>query len=264
MNEEMELFSFIDSHAHYDDPSFNEDREELIATLPQKGIIGVVNIASDQKSLAEVQRLADQYDFFYCTQGIHPSDCGEAEESVLEYMRESVKKNPKIVAIGEIGLDYHWKEPSPDLQKAWFAKQLELARELGKPVVIHSRDAALDTIRILKENHAEDVGGVIHCYSYKKEEVPGFLEMGFYFGIGGVATFKNAKKIKEALAVIPIDRIVLETDSPYLSPEPFRGKRNDSTKLIYVAHALSQIKQLSLSEISEITTDNVKNLYRIK
>ena len=169
----------------------------------------------------------------------------------------------KCVAIGEIGLDYYWPQPDREIQKLWFQRQLDLARELTKPVVIHSRDAANDTIAIMKEKHAEEIGGVVHCFSYTKEAAEIFVKMGFYIGVGGVVTFKNAKKIKEAVERIPLDRIVLETDCPYLSPVPFRGKRNSSLYIPYIIEEIAKIKQVSAKDIEEATWQNARRLYRI-
>ena len=167
------------------------------------------------------------------------------------------------MAVGEIGLDYYWNEPDRELQKEWFRRQLNLARELAKPVIIHSRDAAKDTVDLMTEEHAEEIGGVIHCYSYTKETAEVFLKMGFYFGIGGVLTFKNAKKLKEAVAYIPLDRIVLETDCPYLAPEPNRGKRNSSLNIPYVVKALAEIKGVEEETVRKAAWENAHKLYRL-
>ena len=203
-----------------------------------------------------------RYPYVYGALGIHPSDTGELTEEDFAWLREQCTLE-KCVAVGEIGLDYHWDEPERTIQKKWFRRQLGLAREVKLPVVIHSREAAGDTIDIMKEEKAEEIGGVIHCFSYTKETAEIFLKMGFYIGIGGVLTFQNAKKLKEAAEYVPMDRIVLETDSPYLSPEPFRGKRNSSLNLPYVVKALAQIKGITEEEIEKITWDNACRLYRL-
>jgi TatD DNase family protein len=169
----------------------------------------------------------------------------------------------KCVAVGEIGLDYYWNEPTPDIQKKWFVRQLEIARQMSKPVIIHSRDAAKDTVDIMTAEHAGEIGGVVHCYSYTKETARIFLDMDFYFGIGGVLTFKNAKKLKEAVEYIPLDKIVLETDCPYLAPEPNRGKRNTSMNIPYVITKLAEIKGISEEEVRSITWENAHRLYRL-
>ncbi len=254
----------FETHAHYDDPCFDEDRETLLSSLLSMGIGPVVNIAADVKSLDRVRELAGSHPNLYCTLGLHPSEVEEASEEVMERIARDFKEDPRALAVGEIGLDYHWPEPDPEKQKYWFARQLRLAGEADKPVVIHSRDAAEDTIRILRENHAEELGGVIHCYSYGPEETEAFLEMGFYFGIGGVLTFKNAKKLKEACRKVPLSRIVLETDCPYLSPEPHRGKRNDSRNLPLVVKALAELKGVVTEEVERVTFNNARKLYRLE
>jgi TatD DNase family protein len=180
----------------------------------------------------------------------------------MDWMKNACM-HEKCVAVGEIGLDYYWNEPEPDVQKKWFVRQLDMARQLHKPVIIHSRDAAKDTVDIMTAEHAGEIGGVVHCYSYTKETARIFLDMGFYFGIGGVLTFKNAKKLKEAVEYIPMDKIVLETDCPYLAPEPNRGKRNISTNIPYVISKLAQIKGISDEEVRSIAWDNAHRLYRI-
>lgn len=195
--------------------------------------------------------------------GIHPCDTEGLTDTDLELIREA-SRHDKIVAIGEIGLDYYWDEPDRRIQKKWFEAQMELAREEKKPVVIHSRDAAKDTVDMMKALRAEEIGGVVHCYSYSKELAKTFLDMGFYIGVGGVVTFKNAKKLKEAVEYIPLDRIVLETDSPYLTPEPNRGKRNSSLNLPYVAQQIAQLKEVSYEEVVMETRKNAIELYRME
>lgn len=253
----------FDTHAHYDDKEFDEDRESILEQLPKERIERVVNIGSSLESCKRIIQLMEQYPYIYGALGIHPSDTQQLEEASFAWLKKQYNRE-KCVAVGEIGLDYYWKEPSKEIQKKWFIKQLQLAREIGMPVVIHSREAAKDTIDIMTEQKAEEIGGVIHCYSYTKETAKIFLDMGFYFGIGGVLTFKNGKKLKETVEYLPMERIVLETDSPYLSPEPNRGKRNNSKNLIYVAKAVAQIKGLSLEEVEQITWNNACKLYRIK
>lgn len=184
-------------------------------------------------------------------------------EEWIEHIKD-LMQNPKMVAIGEIGLDYHWEEPAKDWQQHWFRRQLQTAKELGKPVIIHSRDAAADTLRILKEERAEELGGVIHCYSYSPELAADFLQMGFYIGVGGVVTFKNGRKLKETVRQIPLDRIVLETDSPYMAPEPNRGTRNSSLNLRYVAAAIAELKGVSSEKVVEQTWQNAMDLYHIE
>ena len=203
--------------------------------------------------------MSEQYPFIYAAVGVHPSDTEELDEEKMAWLKE-VSKKEKVVAIGEIGLDYYWPEPDREIQKKWFIRQMELAQEVNLPVIIHSRDAAQDTIEILKQFPAN---GVIHCYSYTKESAKEFLKMGYYFGIGGVLTFKNAKKLKEAVMEIPMDRILLETDSPYLAPEPNRGKRNSSLNIPYVVKELAQLKGITEEEVINITTENTKRLFHL-
>lgn len=254
------MTEIFDTHAHYDDEAFDEDRDELLAELPRKGIARVVNIGASLASCRKTLKLMEEYDYIYGALGVHPSECGELTEQDMEWLRQQCG-HEKCVAVGEIGLDYYWPEPEAEIQKKWFLRQLDLARELRLPVVIHSRDAAKDTIDIMQEANARDMGGVVHCYSYTKETARIFLDMGFYIGIGGVLTFKNAKKLKEAADYIPMERIVLETDAPYLAPEPDRGKRNSSLKLPYVVAQLAQIKGLSEEEVRSSCWKNSLQLY---
>ncbi|MBR6478658.1 MAG: TatD family hydrolase [Lachnospiraceae bacterium] len=253
----------FDTHAHYDDKAFDEDREELVAKLPGAGVGRVVNVGSTFTSCEACIKLAEKYEHVYATVGVHPSETEELTEEKIEALR-SLCMHPKCVAVGEIGLDYYWPEPSPELQRKWFERQLDLAREVQKPVVIHSREACRDTIDVLRSAKARELGGVIHCYSYTVETAREYLDLGFFFGIGGVLTFKNGRKLKETAEYLPMDRIVIETDSPYLAPVPDRGKRNDSRKLAYVVRELAQIKGLSESEVRRITWENACKLYRME
>lgn len=250
----------IDTHAHYDDKAFDEDRAEVLESMAGEGIGRIVNIGSNLNACKRTIQLMEQYDFVYGALGIHPTDSGELTESDIEWIKEMCALE-KCVAVGEIGLDYYWDEPDREIQKKWFVRQLELAKEVNLPVVIHSRDAAQDTVEIMKAEKAQEIGGVVHCYSYSRELAKTFLDMGFYFGIGGVVTFNNGRKLKEVVEYLPMDRIVLETDSPYLAPVPFRGKRNDSRKLIHVMEQIAQIKGISLEEVQQTTTQNAYNLY---
>lgn len=257
----------FDTHAHYDDKAFEEDREELLRSLPGNGIGRVVNIGSSLRACEQTIELMDKYPFIYGALGIHPSDTGEMTEEHFGWLKaqcEAQRASGKCVAVGEIGLDYYWNEPEPAVQQKWFRRQLALARELSLPVVVHSRDAAKDTIDIMKEEKAEEIGGVIHCFSYTKETARTFLDMGYFIGVGGVLTFKNGKKLKEAVEYVPMDRIVLETDCPYLSPEPNRGKRNSSLNLPYVVQALAQLKGITEEEVERITWENACRLYHME
>ena len=249
----------IDSHAHYDDEAFEEDRDNLLQSMQSNGIEKIINVGANIKGSKTSIALSEQYPFIYAAVGVHPSDTEELDEEKIAWLKE-VSKKEKVIAIGEIGLDYYWPEPDRKIQKKWFIRQMELAQEVNLPVIIHSRDAAQDTIEILKQFPAN---GVIHCYSYTKESAKEFLKMGYYFGIGGVLTFKNAKKLKEAVMEIPIERILLETDSPYLAPEPNRGKRNSSLNIPYVVKELAQLKGISEEEVINITTENTKKLFHL-
>lgn len=252
----------FDTHAHYDDEAFDEDRDALLAELPENGIARVVNVGASLASCGRTIEIMNRYDYIYGAIGVHPSETAELNDEAFEWLRQQCQLE-KCVAVGEIGLDYYWNEPDRELQKEWFRRQLNLARELAKPVIIHSRDAAKDTVDLMTEEHAEEIGGVIHCYSYTKETAEVFLKMGFYFGIGGVLTFKNAKKLKEAVAYIPLDRIVLETDCPYLAPEPNRGKRNSSLNIPYVVKALAEIKGVEEEAVRKAAWENAHKLYRL-
>ena len=256
----MEIF---DTHAHYDDRAFDEDRDRLLRSLVSSGITRLVNISEDIRTSRNTVSLTEEYDFIYGAVGVHPSDCGDASFDDLEVLRELAGKE-KTVAIGEIGLDYHYDEPERQLQKDWFIKQIELASEMRLPIVVHSRDAAQDTLEIMKAVHAEEVGGVMHCYSYSKELAGTFVQMGFYIGVGGVITFKNAKKLVETVEYIPIESIVVETDCPYLAPVPFRGKRNSSLYLPYMIKKIAEIKNMDPEEVAKITYSNAMKLYRMQ
>lgn len=257
------MFPIFDTHAHYDDKAFDEDREILLAQLPAEGIGRVVNVGASLDSCRRTLELTEQYDYIYGAIGVHPSDTAKLNEENFRWVKESCG-HAKCVAVGEIGLDYYWDEPDRAIQKKWFLRQLELARELALPVVIHSREAAKDTIDLMTEANAGEIGGVIHCFSYTKETARIFLDMGFYVGIGGVLTFQNAKKLKEAVEYIPMERIVLETDCPYLAPVPFRGKRNSSLNIPYVIDVMAQLKGISPEKIRQQTWKNAHDLYRMK
>lgn len=251
----------FDTHAHYDDEAFDEDREALLNSMKEGGVGRIVNIGANMETSQRTVELTGQYDFIYGAVGVHPSDTGDMTQDDIETLREW-SREPKILAIGEIGLDYHYPEPAREIQKNWFIRQLMLAQEENLPVVIHSRDAAADTLEILKE-YGRGLGGVIHCFSYTKEMAAEYVKLGYYIGIGGVVTFKNARKLAEAVEVIPLERLVLETDCPYLSPEPHRGTRNSSLNLTYVAQTLAQLKGVSYDEIIGQTEQNAQAMYRI-
>lgn len=274
----MQIF---DTHAHYDDKAFDEDRDELLdgALLKELNleyetaddkleekkykVSNVVNIGCSIKSSITSSEMSKKYDYMYSVVGVIPHHVDGMTEEDIDTLRNLAKENNKVVAIGEIGLDYYYDEPARDLQKVWFVRQMELARELGLPIVIHSREAAQDTVELMKTAKASEIGGVVHCYSYSEEISREFLKMGFFFGIGGVITFKNSKKLRRAVASIPLESIVLETDSPYLTPSPNRGKRNDSRYLPYVIHEIAKIKNIPPEEVAETVYQNALKLYRI-
>ena len=250
----------FESHAHYDDDAFDDDREELLTSLREHGIDKVINVGASLDSCKITLQLMEQYPFIYGAMGVHPSETGELDEDSFRWLREQCAAD-KVVAVGEIGLDYHWKEPEVPIQKLWFERQMELAREVKLPVIIHSREAARDTLDMMQALRAGEIGGVVHCYSYTKEMAREYLQMDYYFGIGGVITFQNAKKLKEAVEYIPMDKILLETDSPYLAPEPNRGKRNTSLNLPYVAREIAAIKGISYEDVVRITEENAERLF---
>lgn len=252
----------FESHAHYDDKAFDEDREALLESLKENGIGYVINIGANIRTTENTIKLADKYPFVFGAAGVHPSDTGELNEENFKWLKEQCS-HPKIVAVGEIGLDYYWDEPDRKIQKRWFERQLEMARDVELPVIIHSRDAAKDTLDMMKAAHAKDMGGVIHCFSYTKEVAREYLDMDYYFGIGGVVTFQNGKKLKEAVEYIPINKILLETDSPYLAPVPYRGKRNSSLYIPLIAKEIAMIKKLDYDDVIRITEENAKSLFRI-
>lgn len=321
----------FDTHAHYDDHAFDEDRDALLKGLIYKGVGNVVNAGAAARSIPRILSLTDKYDFMYMAAGLHPCECygcgdntgrmvmdksildqqagsvpvsasgillpdsmagqvpkqeiSPAREKLLEIIAsynddeiidetwvagdrerrliEACMEEPKVVCVGEIGLDYHYDDTQKEVQKDWFAYQIDLAKRVGKPINVHSRDAAADTLDMLKAESARDVGGIIHCFSYGKEMAKEFLDLGFMLGIGGVVTFKNSKKVKEVVGYMPMDRLVLETDCPYLAPTPFRGERNDSSMISYAAEAIAQIKGLSPEEVIAITEANAKRVYGI-
>ncbi len=257
----------FDTHAHYDDERFNEDRELLLAGLKDQNVGNVVNVGASFEGCAASMVLADKWDFIYAAVGIHPDETEFMDEDTLAKLRMWLHE-PKCVAVGEIGLDYSREEADRETQQFWFRRQLDLALEENKPVIIHSRDAAEDTFKILKEYSTEHRDffknpGVIHCFSYGTELAREYVKMGFYIGVGGVATFKNGRKLKEVIADIPLESIVLETDCPYLSPVPFRGERNNSANIRYVVDVISELKGVEAEEVERITFENAKRMYRL-
>ncbi len=251
----------FDTHAHMDDHAFDADREELLTDLPRQGIGLLMNPGCSLESSRNADRLSRAYDYIYAAVGSHPDAADEVDEGVLEEYRKLCKLNSKIKAIGEIGLDYHYEDIPRQLQMKAFRAQMELARELGLPAIVHERDAHADGMAVVEE--FPEVTGVFHCYSGSAEMAQWLVRRGWYIGFTGVLTFKNARKALEVAAAIPPERIVLETDCPYMSPEPFRGRRNDPGRLCYMAQKLAELRGVSVEEISSITVENGKRLYRI-
>lgn len=252
----------FETHAHYDDEAFDEDREELLESLEPAGIGKVINVCAEVSGWERTVALTERYPFVYGAVGVHPDDVGSLDEAALERMRVLCGKE-KIVAVGEIGLDYYWDKQDHQTQIFWFERQLEVARETGLPFIIHSREAARDTLETMKRMRAGEIGGVVHCFSYGKEMAREFLDMGLYLGIGGVVTFKNGRKLKEVVEYAPLDRLLLETDSPYLAPVPNRGKRNSSLNLPYVAGKIAEIKQVDADTVVSVTEENAGRLFGI-
>jgi len=294
----------FDTHAHYDDQAFDEDREELLSGLFENGVGYVLDASAAVRNMPFILELTKRYDFLYGSAGIHPCEAYQSGDNagkpvmkkrtagewgfgllVLEALNRyeegeiitpdwragdreeqlirAMLAEPKIMAVGEIGLDYHYEDTQKDVQKDWFARQISIAREFHRPIFVHSRDAAADTLDMIRAEKAQEAGGIIHCFSYSKEMAREYVDLGFYIGIGGVLTYKNAKKLKEVAAYVPMDHIVLETDCPYLAPSPFRGKRNDSSLIRYTAEVLAQIKGLSAEEVIQITEENACRVYGV-
>lgn len=249
----------IDTHAHYDDEQFDPDRDELLKGM-EAGEIGlIVDAGSTVASWGKIVKLTEEYPFMYGAIGVHPDEVGTLDEEQFARMSDLLALD-KIIAVGEIGLDYYWDKEKHDIQKKWFIRQLKLAREKNMPVIIHSREAAADTFEIMKE-HAAGMKAVIHCYSYSAEMAREYVKMGYYIGVGGVVTFKNAKKLKQVVEEIPLESIVLETDCPYLAPVPYRGKRNCSLYLPYVAEQIAEIKRTTVENVIQQTEKNSRALY---
>lgn len=251
----------FDTHAHLDDRAFDVDRETLLTQLPIEGVGLVMNPGCSRASSLATIDLAKKYDYIYAAVGSHPDAADEINEAVLQQYRALCLENPKVKAIGEIGLDYHYEDIPRDIQKKAFRAQMALAQELGLPVIVHEREAHEDGMKIVEE--FPGVSGVFHCYSGSLEMAKWLIARGWYIGFGGVLTFKNARKALEVAESIPIERIVLETDCPYMAPEPFRGRRNDPGKLYRVAEKLAELRGLTVAEIQAITTENGKALYRM-
>ena len=255
----MELF---DTHAHYDSGAFNADRMELLASLPSEGVKLILNPGCDLPSSRKAVELAEAFPYVYAAVGFHPSDCADFDEAAVEELRK-LAAHPKVKAIGEIGLDYYWKENPPhDFQQKVFHRQLELAEELNLPVIIHDREAHHDCLEVVKAH--PNVTGVYHCYSGGIEDAKTLVKMGWMLSFTGVITFKNARRSLEIIEMLPMDRIMVETDAPYLTPEPFRGKRNDSSKVRYMCQAIADVKGLTAEEVARITLENGKRFFGIE
>ena len=250
----------FDTHAHMNDPAFDEDREQVLLGLKDKGVANILNVGCCLESSKDCIAMAEKYDFVYASVGTHPDSADEVDETVLEAYRQ-MARHPKVQAIGEIGLDYYYETIPREIQIKAFRMQMELARELKMPVIVHERNAHDDGMRVVKE--FKDVTGVFHCYSGSAEMARQLVDMGWYIGFTGVLTFKNARKAVETAERIPLERIVLETDCPFMAPEPYRGKRNDPGYLFRMAQRLAEIRGISVEEVHRITTENAKALYRI-
>ncbi|RKP45460.1 TatD family deoxyribonuclease [Cohnella endophytica] len=248
----------IDTHAHLDSPKFDSDREEVISRALEAGIDTIVNIGFNRETIPSTMALAEKYPFIYAAVGWHPTDAIDMKpEEDLAWI-ERLCSHPKVVAIGEIGLDYYWDTSPKDVQQAVFREQIRLARRLNKPIVIHNRDAHEDILTLLKEEKAEEVGGIMHCFSGSWETAQKCLDMNFYISFGGPVTFKNARVPKEVLDRVPLDRLLIETDAPYLTPHPHRGQRNESAYVRLVAETAAEIKGLNLEDIAKITSENAR------
>ena len=254
---------FIDSHAHLDDERFDDDRETVIKNLKTDQIDIVINIGADIASSKSTLNLAQTYDNIYSVVGVHPHSVSELVGVGLDEI-ESLARHEKTVAIGEIGLDYYYENSPKQLQKEYFIEQIRLAKKLDLPIVIHSREAVKDTLDIIKSEKSSNLRGVMHCFSSSVEIAKEYVKLGFYIAIGGVVTFKNARVTKEVAKYVPLESLLIETDCPYLAPEPFRGKRNEPKYIKYTAEEIAKIKEVDLEEIAKITSANVKKLFEIK
>ena len=255
---------YFETHAHYDDERFNKDREKVIESIKKAGVTTCVNIGCDIETSKKSIEFSEKYDFFYAVCGIHPNEIADNKEKRikdLEEIKKLVQNSKKVVGIGEIGLDYHWDD-NREIQQEYFKAQINMANELDLPIVIHTRDAIDDTINIIK-NYEVKNKGILHCCPFNKELVRHGIEAGFYIAFGGTCTFKNSKNAEEIIKMVPIDKILIETDSPYLAPEPFRGTRNDSSNLKYIVKRLAEIKQIAEEEMSQITYKNKKKIFKL-
>ncbi|MEH7236324.1 TatD family hydrolase [Bacillus sp. JJ1562] len=253
----------IDTHAHLNAIQYQDDLDEVIERALSEGVERIVVVGFDRETITRAIELADQYEFIYATIGWHPVDAIDMTDEDLEWIEE-LSAHPKVVALGEMGLDYHWDKSPKDIQKEVFRKQISLAKKVKLPIIIHNREATADIIEILQEENASEVGGIMHCFTGSIEVAKQCIDMNFYISFGGPVTFKNAKKPKEVAAEIPLDRLLIETDCPYLTPHPFRGKRNEPSYVKYVAEQIAELKGVSFEEIAEKTSDNAKRFFGIK
>lgn len=254
----------IDSHAHLDDERFDKDRDEVIKNFKDNDLELVINVGADLESSKKAVELSKEYGSIYAAVGVHPHDAKDIDSDTLDILKE-LSKEEKVVAIGEIGLDYHYDNSPRDLQKEWFRKQIKLAKELDLPIVVHSRDASQDVFDIISEESEEGkLRGVIHCFSESVEMAFEYIKLGFYISLGGPVTFKNAKMPKQVAKEVPLENLLIETDSPYLTPEPHRGKRNEPKNVRYVAETIANIKEISYEKLKNKTNENTKRLFNIK
>ncbi len=256
------MVEIFDSHAHYDSGAFDEDRHSVLAALPQKGVCGVINCADTLESAARNVKLCEQYSYFYMAAGVHPENAAAVDTAALEADLAPYLAAPKTVAVGEIGLDYYWEDACPrDKQVEVFEKQLQIAQKFDLPVIVHDREAHADTVRLLRQYRPR---GVVHCFSGSVETMREIVSIGMYIGLGGVVTFKNAKTPVEVAAAVPLDRLLLETDAPYLAPVPFRGKRCDSSMIPLAAEKIAAVRGMTAEEILSVTAKNVRTLFKIE
>ena len=253
----------FDTHVHLNDDQFDEDLEEVIERARENGVERVVVVGFDEKTIKRAIELIDTYDFMYAAIGWHPVDAIDLTDSYLEWIEE-LTAHPKVVAIGEIGLDYHWDKSPKDVQQVVFRRQIQLAKKLNLPIIIHNREATEDVVTILEEEGAAEVGGIMHCFSGSPETAKRCLDMNFYISLGGPVTFKNAIKPKEVAKAVPLDRLLIETDCPYLAPHPYRGKRNEPSYVRLVAEQIADLKEVSFEEAAKATTENANRLFKIQ
>ncbi|MCL6571788.1 MAG: TatD family hydrolase [Bacillus sp. (in: Bacteria)] len=253
----------FDTHVHLNATQYDEDLQEVISRAQNEGVTNMVVVGFDRPTILKAMELADNYEFIYACIGWHPVDAIDMTEKDLEWIEE-LTAHPKVVAIGEMGLDYHWDKSPKEIQQEVFRKQIRLAKKVKLPIVIHNREATADIMAILKEEGAEEVGGIMHCFSGSPVIAKECVKMNFYISLGGPVTFKNAKRPKEVAAEIPLDSLLIETDCPYLAPHPYRGKRNEPSYIKLVAEEIAEIKGLTFEEVASVTTRNAKKLFAIK